>query len=445
MATEKNETKSRQYSKIEQDEQYSAWHSQQTFPNIDDNSVRANVKAELDLTHSMSVEEFTLWAKWHELRERFPGRVVQTLWGPENQPVKQDVFRLLDRAESMIWSPDDPDDYLNLEPELLYVGDTLSVPSIDIWGNETIEETKNPDPLAEDWRILRNFISTGVYGGTVGRSLNHLVRDRQTKRYLGIVCLSSDFMDLGPRDKAIGWDQEARVNRGKLQHTAIGSTIVPTQPLGFNYVGGKLCALLCLSEDIADRWQKSYGDILVGVTTTALYGGASQYSGLKHWKGLGSSEGSAPLKLNPENEALLREWMRVRHPKEYWRYFVAQDKNGMPKERDATHRSYQFCYRQLGFKPQEFTSKHKRGVYFGRLYQETDAFLRDEITEDQLNKLFVNSTQALSKLWKTRYPRKRIEGLKKRNRVNLTSLFYRDLIGAPWEDVKAKYLDQVGR
>ena len=435
----------RQFSPAEQKEQFAVWLAHQTFPNIEDEHVRESVKTELDLTRSMGVEEFTLWAKWHELRERFPGRTVETLWGPENQPVKQGVIQLLDRAEAMIWSPKDPDDYLNLEPELLYVGDTLSVPSIDIWGNERMEESTNPDPLAEDWRILRNFISTGVYGGTVGRSLNHLIRDRKTKRYLGIVCLSSDFMDLGPRDKAIGWDQEARVNLGKLRHTAIGSTIVPTQPLGFNYVGGKLCALLCLSQDIANRWQKTYGDILVGVTTTSLYGGASQYSSLKHWKSLGSSEGSAPLHLMPENESLLREWMRIRHPKEYWRYFVAQDKSGMPKERDATHRSYQFCYRRLGFEPKEFTSEHRRGVYFGRLYQQTDAFLRDEITENKLTELFDNSTEALSELWKSRYAMKRIESLKKKDRVNLDSLFYRDLIGATWDEVKTKYLDQVGR
>ncbi len=121
----------RQFTQTEQNEQFDSWLAQQTFPSIDDDHVRESIKAELELTRSMGVEEFTLWAKWHELRERFPGRTVETLWGPENQPVKQEVSDLLDRAEAMIWSTEDPDNYLNLEPELLYVGDTLSVPSID--------------------------------------------------------------------------------------------------------------------------------------------------------------------------------------------------------------------------------------------------------------------------------------------------------------------------
>ena len=38
-----------------------------------------------------------------------------------------------------------------------------------------------------------------------------------------------------------------------INHTCIGSTIV-LQPLGYNLVGGKLLALLCLSDTVEKTW-----------------------------------------------------------------------------------------------------------------------------------------------------------------------------------------------
>ena len=72
---------------------------------------------------------------------------------------------------------------------------------------------------------------------------------------------------------------------------------MPLQPLGYNYVGGKLLALLCLTTDIQKMWEESYGDKLVGVTTTSLYGktkagGLSQYDNLDYWQPMGFTAGS---------------------------------------------------------------------------------------------------------------------------------------------------------
>ena len=98
-------------------------------------------------------------------------------------------------------------------------------------------------------------------------------------------------------DNAIGWPREIKTQGNMINHTAIGSTIVPLQPLGYNYMGGKLLALLCLSDTVQQDWQNKYGDVLVGVTTTSLYGktkagGLSQYDGLEHWNAMGFTSGS---------------------------------------------------------------------------------------------------------------------------------------------------------
>ena len=42
--------------------------------------------------------------------------------------------------------------------------------------------------------------------------------------------MSSDFLDLTPRDNYIGWERVAKTQR-MINHTCIGSTIVPIQPL----------------------------------------------------------------------------------------------------------------------------------------------------------------------------------------------------------------------
>jgi hypothetical protein len=40
------------------------------------------------------------------------------------------------------------------------------------------------------------------------------------------------------------------MKQGMLKYTAVGSSIVPLQPFGYNFVGGKLIALLTISEPV---------------------------------------------------------------------------------------------------------------------------------------------------------------------------------------------------
>ena len=67
--------------------------------------------------------------------------------------------------------------------------------------------------------------------------------------------------------------------------TAImGFTIVPTQPFGFNYLGGKLLAAICCSHWTREVLNKKYDMNLVMFETTSLYGSSkssSQYDGMK--------------------------------------------------------------------------------------------------------------------------------------------------------------------
>ena len=400
-----------------------------TFESLSDEDLREKVIDDLNNVSKMTVEEYTLFQKWCEIQERYPTHEVSTLFGVEKQLVNIEDEMFIKQIKNNIWSPKSPDDYLELQPELIYTKDA---------------------ELSETWNCIRTFTSTMKNNSNIGRNLNYIVIDRKSGKYLGVMCISSDFLDLTPRDKFIGWEREKKTQGHMINFTAIGSTIVPLQPLGYNYVGGKLLALLCLSDEVQYQWKKQYGDVLVGVTTTSLYGknkmgGLSQYDNLKHWKKMGFSSGSVSYETTRSTVNAIRDWLKKNHTRKYFEWYAAKKASGQPYKRDHKNRSYNFTYSKLDIPKELIRSEHQRGIYFSPLYNNTNEFLRGEITEDQLVKSFDTSYEALAELWKTKYASKRIRSLTEQNRVSTETLFYDDLIYLSWEETKAKYLPQVGR
>ena len=257
------------------------------------------------------------------------------------------------------------------------------------------------------WGIMRTLISTGRNDGTIGRQIRFIIRDKNTKQYLGVICLSSSMAMLKPRNDAIGWDIDKNFQKGgKLGCLANGQSIIPTQPFGSAYLGGKLLSLLCLSDVVQKKWKELYKETLVQVDTTSLWGemkgGQSQYDNLNpYWESkLGDTTGQTPLKPRDEVFFSMRDWMKVREPFEYWRHFVEKSDSGNLKMREHKTRAINFCYRKLGFKSKDFISEQKRGVYRAPLYKNGDEFLRDEITEDKLIPAHDFSVEALTEFWR---------------------------------------------
>ena len=235
-----------------------------------------------------------------------------------------------------------------------------------------------------------------------------------------------------------------------INHTAIGSTIVPLQPLGFNYVGGKLLALLCLSDPVQELWKKLYGDTLVSVTTTSLYGktkagGLSQYDNLDYWQPMGFTSGSVSFEPLRDTRYLIREWLKKNHTRKYFEWYIAKKPSGQPHKRDHKNRSLNFAYSQLDIPKELIRSEHARGIYFTPLYDKSCEFLRKDCEETELTKSFDTSVESLTNIWKMKHAKPRIKQLAKKDKVSVDSLFYDDLIYLSWEEAKAKYLPQVGR
>ena len=413
--------------------QWKKWQEQTPLPVLDFNESELREQVIKDLTYvsQMDVKEYTLYQKWCEVQEKYPSVTVNDLWEGEKLVLEDEgQRRAIEEVKANFWVPETPEDYLNLVPEMLY--------------------TNKEKDLPELWNCIRTFSSTMKNNSNIGRNLNFVVRDKVTKKYLGVICISSDFLDLTPRDNFIGWSREIKTQGAMINHTAIGSTIVPLQPLGFNYVGGKLLALLCLSDPVQELWKKLYGDTLVSVTTTSLYGktkagGLSQYDNLDYWQPMGFTSGSVSFEPLRETRYLIREWLKKNHTRKYFEWYIAKKPSGQPHKRDHKNRSLNFAYSQLEIPKELIRSEHARGIYFTPLYDKSCEFLRKDCEETELTKSFDTSVESLTNIWKTKHAKPRIKQLVKKDKVSYETLFYDDLIYLTWEETKAKYLAQVGR
>ena len=433
--------------------QWTKWQDENpasSFMDINDGELKERTIRDLAYVSQMDVKEYTLYQKWCEVHEKYPTVVNQTLFGEEVQLLDPKQQIIVDSVKNNIWVPNSYEDYLNLQPVLEYTDDSSIMSAKGIDGSDIQVDNKRSKELPEKWNTARTFISTMKNNSNIGRNLNFFVKDAKSSKYLGVICISSDFLDLTPRDSVIGWPRELKTQGGMINHTAIGSTIVPFQPLGYNYVGGKLLALLCLSDEVQNLWKKQYGDTLIGVTTTSLYGktklnGLSQYDNLDHWQKMGFTAGSVSFEPGKETRYLIREWLKAKHSRKYFEWYVAKKPSGQPHKRDHKNRSLGFTYTKLGIPKEIIRTDHARGIYFSPLYNNSYEFLRGEIKEDALVKSFDTSYESLVDIWKIKHAKGRIKQLVKKDTVSYESLFYDDLIFMDWQQTKDKYLSQVGR
>ena len=421
------------------DDQWQSWQDNNPLDKIesvDTDTLKEAVIKDLSYVSSMDVKEYTLYQKWCEVKDRYPTVETNSFFDDKPAMQKPEQGVIIQEVKNNFWLPEDPEEYLELQPEL-------------VWTDGAEVQSHTNAKGSEIWNALRTFLSTMKNNSNIGRNLNFLIRDKKTKKLLGVTCMSSDFLDLTPRDNYIGWEREAKTQR-MINHTCIGSTIVPIQPLGYNLVGGKLLALLCLSKTVEDTWEYQYKDKLVGVTTTSLYGKTkqiplSQYDRLKHWKKMGWTAGSVSYEPTKPTRMMIQNWLKKNHTYKYFEWYVAKKDTGQPHKRDHRNRSHTFTYNQLGIDKKLIKSDHARGIYFGELFTNTREFLREETNTTGLTRAFDNSTEALTDLWKNKYAKKRLASLKKQGRLSTETHFYDDIIYLSWEETKNKYLPQVGR
>jgi hypothetical protein len=368
----------------------------------------------LDMLKSMSVQEQTLYKKYKEVNQYYRNSI--------------DKARVV---KAKIWTPTD------LNNKELTVKEIQALqPRIRPVLSKTTDET--------DWNMIRVFSHTMEFDQNPGRFVRFLVYDEITSKYLGATSLGSDVIAIACRDAWIGWDNDTKL-QGKLNNSAIGTCIMATQPFGYNFLGGKLVASILTTKVVADTWETMYNNLLVGLTTTSLYGSESMYNSIPFWKKLGSSTGAIGIKPDDDVYGKWHDYLKENKPDEYMERF-AKDNPSKGPVTGIKQQIISMIYREIGISASKYKHGFERGVYYAPLYENTREFLCGRIDNDKLIPLakLRDDVDSVINWWKPKAIARYIK-LHEEGRIKDGILYYTNLLGLSWDEAKSLYLNEVGR
>jgi hypothetical protein len=129
--------------------------------------------------------------------------------------------------------------------------------------------------------ILNETASNPIEEAIPGRTIKWIITEDTTNKVIGVIRFGSPTINSKPRNDYFGEVLSlSKINK----EFVMGFNIVPVQPFGYNYLGGKLLALLASSNELKRQFDAKYGTDLHYFETTSLYGttkGVSMYDGLK--------------------------------------------------------------------------------------------------------------------------------------------------------------------
>ena len=376
----------------------------------------------LNWLSGLSVEEFTLRRKWEEM-----------------QLLNNYVKAWDNQVKAMIWFP------ANINDEEITIKEIEDLqPKVVLADGNFLERL---------WTTLRYYCSSAEYNQAPGRFFKFLLMDDVSDKVLGISSVASDVICISDRDKYIGWTPEDKLKYKMLKHSAIGTTIVPTQPFGTNFLGGKLMAAMVTSEVVRKSWESTSGEgipcKLVGMTTTSLYGNSkgnfSMYNGLKWWKPVGLSKGKVPIKPYEESYHNWHQWLKENRKEDYDKAMTQKEGIKGPVT-GAKMRVLNMIFKECKIKQSDFCHGYCRGIYWSEFYENSRDFLCRRITEDKLimKPLFEGGVDEILKWWKPKAIQ-RYKKLKSEGRLNSEKLFYNIMTGMSYEESKNKFFNDVGR
>ena len=184
---------------------------------------------------------------------------------------------------------------------------------------------------------------------------------------LGFIRLDSGLLNNKPLQMYLGQTklEPDFVNR----HIVTGKMLVPTQPFGRLFRGGKLIALLALSNELREIFNKKYDRNVVVFYTTSLYGSSkesSQYEQLdRYLKFIGKTEGKFPLRMKEPQKKNLIGWLDKRGVSQYYFKFSGTAKADKSYKELRTYINH--CLMKNASDP---TVKQLRKVYYENIINE---------------------------------------------------------------------------
>jgi hypothetical protein len=153
-------------------------------------------------------------------------------------------------------------------------------------------------------------MSKAVWRPAFGRKLGFLVVHGE--HLLGLIFLASPVLALSVRDAYL-FPGMAKQEKGKvIQGYMDMSVCVAAQPIGWHWNLGKLMAMIAYT--LGDFVEDRYGQSLMGITTTSLFGGnkATQYSRI--YKHLGETQGTGHEGVDDEVYKKMMAFLRLHCP-----------------------------------------------------------------------------------------------------------------------------------
>ena len=142
-----------------------------------------------------------------------------------------------------------------------------------------------------------------------GKTAKYIVKETNTDTIVGFIRFGSPLINSKPRNDYLGDVPDLDIFN---KRAIMGFNIVPTQPFGFNYLGGKLMAAICCSSDIRRQLNKKYDTEFCLFETTSLYGnikGGSMYDGMRPYlRYKGDTQSKFLLTLGEEIYPELKAW-----------------------------------------------------------------------------------------------------------------------------------------
>jgi len=218
---------------------------------------------------------------------------------------KEDAIYISSVFEDYFGHLDRIDDYMR-EQKLASLADMPSNPLFPPEDDLFSEFSMHPNDMdfdvleipGETWETLLNITSSHINVSPVGKNIRLAVIEKNTGKYVGFIRLASPMINCKPRNEMLGkvFSQTEDGAKTFNKTTLMGFVIVPSQPFGYNNLGGKLLAAICCSHKVREICNKRYGMNLCLFETTSLYGSSkavSQYDGMKpyiRYKGLTESD-----------------------------------------------------------------------------------------------------------------------------------------------------------
>lgn len=176
----------------------------------------------------------------------------------------------------------------------------ISIPNHHIDWNEVGIKQVTTDVIVN----LQARMSKCIWRPCPGRKMGFIIQARGD--LLGIIFLSSPVINLAVRDEYLGLSDDKREKGKQLRHYADLSVCVATQPIGWHWNLGKLCAMVAYT--LGDYWEARYGDVLKGIVTSSLYGRSVQYNRI--YKFLGYTKGWGHMHITEKRYQEMMTWMR---------------------------------------------------------------------------------------------------------------------------------------